>query len=185
MEVEPGSTVKIAFTATYPDGELFDTSSPEVATDHDVEADKRFRPIVLEVGAEPAIASLQEGLIGLTEGDTKRIELPHEDLQITYDRADFEAMIGERPVEGREIHAKTGLLGEVVALDEETVTVDFDPERAGETLTFDVEILEIEYPRDTHRRDIPRTRPICGPVPAGIRPHPTACGLGELTPSRS
>jgi FKBP-type peptidyl-prolyl cis-trans isomerase 2 len=27
---------------------------------------------------------------------------------------------------------------------DETVTVDFDPERSGQTLTFDVEVLEIE-----------------------------------------
>ncbi|MFB1064641.1 hypothetical protein [Natrinema sp. H-ect4] len=58
MVVEHGSRVKIAFTATYPDGERFDTSSREVAAEHGVDADKRFRPVVLEIGAEPGIESL-------------------------------------------------------------------------------------------------------------------------------
>ena len=93
MGIRHGSKVKLAFTATYPDGELFDTSSREVAVEHGVEAEKRFRPIVLEVGAEPSIEALQEGLIGLEEGDTARIEVPHEDLTHSYDLTEFEAMV--------------------------------------------------------------------------------------------
>lgn len=77
-------------------------------------------------------------------GETKRIEVPHVDLQITYSRSEFEAMVGEPAETGQEIHAKTGLLGVVVAVDDETVTVDFDPERSGQTLTFDVEVPEIK-----------------------------------------
>ena len=144
MVVEKGSRVKIAFTATYPDGELFDTSSREVAVEYDVEADKRFRPIVLEIGAEPTIKSLQAGLLGMEEGDTKRIEVPHEDLTLAYDREEFEVMVGEVADVGLQVHAKTGLLGEVVKVDDDSVTVDFDPERSGQELTFDVEVLEIE-----------------------------------------
>lgn len=144
MVVEHGSRVKIAFTATYPDGELFDTSSREVAAEHGVDADKRFLPVVLEIGAEPAIESLQEGLLGMEEDERTTIDVPHEDLRLTYDRSEFEAMVGEPAEVGTEIHAKTGLLGEVVTVDEESVTVDFDPDRAGQTLTFDVEVLEVE-----------------------------------------
>jgi len=144
MSVERGSRVKLAFTATYPDGELFDTSSREVAVEHGVEADKRFRPIVLEVGAEPTVASLQEGLLGMEEGETRRIEVPHEDLQFTYGEAEFEAMVGEPAEVGTTVHTLTGLLGEVVAVEDGTVTVDVDPERSGQTVTFDVEVLEIE-----------------------------------------
>lgn|GEM_PF-822393 len=70
--------------------------------------------------------------------------MPHEDLQLIYDRSEFESTVEESAEVGAEVHAKTGLLGEVVAVDEESVTVDFDPERAGQTLTFEVEVLEIE-----------------------------------------
>ena len=144
MAVERGSRVKLEFTATYPDGELFDTSSRSVAAEHGVEEDKRFRPIVLEIGAEPSIPSLQTGLLGLAAGDRTLIEVPHEELRLTYDREEFEEMVGEPASEGLAVHALTGLIGEVVAHDETSVTLDFDPERSGETLTFDVEVLEIE-----------------------------------------
>lgn len=142
--MEHGSRVKIAFTATYPDGELFDTSSRAVVVEQGVDADKRFRPVVIEIGAEPGIESLQEGLLGLEPGDRATIEVPHADLQLEYDRDEFEAMLEEPAETGREIRLATGLLGEVVAVDGETVTVDFDPERAGQSLTFDVEVLEVE-----------------------------------------
>lgn len=83
-------------------------------------------------------------MLGLEPGDRATIEVPHEDLQLEYDRDEFEAMLEEPAETGREIRLATGLLGEVVAVDGETVTVDFDPERAGQSLTFDVEVLEIE-----------------------------------------
>lgn len=144
MVVEPGSRVTIAFTATYPDGELFDASSSDRAAAYDSDADKRFQPIAVTVGAEPTIPSLQEGLLGMDIGETKRIEVPHEDLLLTYDRSEFEAMVGKSAAPGQEVRAETGLLGEVVAVGDEGVTVDFDPERAGQTLAFDVEVLEVE-----------------------------------------
>ena len=144
MSVEHGSRVKLAFTATYPDGELFDTSSKEVAMEHDADPDKRYRPIVIDVGSEPAIESLQTGLLGMAEGERKRIDVPHDDLTFTYGRDEFESMVADSAEVGRQIHAKTGLLGEVVDVDDDIVTVDFDPERSGQVVTFDVEVLEIE-----------------------------------------
>ena len=107
-------------------------------------ADKRFRPIVLEVGSAPAIESLQEGLLGMDVGETARIEVPHEDLRLAYDRDEFERMVDAPAEVGARIHAMTGLLGEVVAVDDDVVTVDFDPERSGQVLTFEVEVLEVE-----------------------------------------
>jgi len=142
MVVEHGSRVKIAFTATYPDGELFDTSSREVAAEHGVDADKRFRPVVRSVGTGDRVAP--RGLLGSEAGERETVDVPHEDLQLIYDRSEFESTVEESAEVGAEVHAKTGLLGEVVAVDEESVTVDFDPERAGQTLTFEVEVLEIE-----------------------------------------
>jgi FKBP-type peptidyl-prolyl cis-trans isomerase 2 len=144
MAVEAGSHVKLAFTATYPDGELFDTSSPATAAEHGLTDEKRHRPIVLEIGGGPTISSLEAGLIGMSEGETKRIEVPHEDLLVTYDRAAFEEMTDEPATEGAEVHASTGLLGTVVAVEDDVVTVDFDPDRSGQTLRFDVEVLSVE-----------------------------------------
>lgn len=145
MSVAPGSRVKIAFTATYPDGALFDTSSRVVAAEHGLDTTaKRFRPIALEVGAEPTLPSLEEALVGLSVGDEATVEVPHEELTFAYDRADFEEMVDGPAEPGRQVHAATGLLGEVTAVTDDTVTVDVDPDRAGQPVTFDVEVLAVD-----------------------------------------
>jgi len=144
MAVTEGSRVKIAFTATYPDGTLFDTSSRTVAAEHGVDDDKRFLPIVLEIGQEPTIESLEAGLLGTSVGETTTIEVPHEELALTYDREEFEGMVDEPAEPGVQIHAATGLLGEVVAVTDDEVVVDFEPERAGQPLRFEVEVLEVD-----------------------------------------
>jgi FKBP-type peptidyl-prolyl cis-trans isomerase 2 len=68
-------------------------------------------------------------------GETGRIEVPHEDLQFTYAEAEFEAMVGEPAEVGTTVHTMTGLLGEVVAVEDGTVTVDVDPGRSGQPVT--------------------------------------------------
>lgn len=144
MAITQGDRVKLEFTATYPDSELVDTSSREVAAEHGLEADKRFRPIVVEIGSEPAVETQQKELLGLEEGEATLIEAPDEDFMFTYNRKEFEALVDEPAEVGREIHAMTGLLGEIVEATDDSVTVDFDPDRSGEVLLFDVEVLEVE-----------------------------------------
>jgi FKBP-type peptidyl-prolyl cis-trans isomerase 2 len=54
-------------------------------------------------------------------------------------------MIGGRdPQEGMEVQTEQGLPGEVVAVEGETVRVDFNHELAGETLEFEVEVVSVE-----------------------------------------
>lgn len=144
MVVTDGSRVKIEFTATYPDGGLFDTSSKEVAVEHGVSDEKRIRPIVMEIGAEPTIESLEAGLLGLAEGETKRIDVPHDDLRFVYDRDVFETMLDGPAEVGAEVHTSTGLIGEIIEVDDEVVTIDIDPTRSGQVLTFEVEVVEID-----------------------------------------
>lgn len=143
MVVEPGDRVQIAFTATYPDGELFDTSSLSVAREYGETTAGRYEPMVLEVGAEPALDALQAGLLGMEEGGTKRVGVPNEQLRFVYDREDFESMVGAPPEIGTKVRTQTGLVGEIVELGEQ-VTVDFAADRNGETVTFEVEVLAVE-----------------------------------------
>jgi len=44
---------------------------------------------------------------------------------------------------GSYLEAQNGSQGEVIHVDEEVVRVDFNPRLAGETLTFDVEIIDV------------------------------------------
>jgi len=51
---------------------------------------------------------------------------------------------GQLPEEGDQLEAQGGQLGDVTHVDEDVVRVDFNPELAGETLYFEVEILEVK-----------------------------------------
>jgi FKBP-type peptidyl-prolyl cis-trans isomerase 2 len=50
---------------------------------------------------------------------------------------------GRDPEAGLEVRTEQGLPGHVVDVDDDTVTVDFNHDLAGETLTFEVEIVEV------------------------------------------
>ena len=50
---------------------------------------------------------------------------------------------GQVPEEDAHLEARDGQQGEVVHVDEAAVRVDFDPELAGETLEFEVEIVDV------------------------------------------
>ena len=60
-----------------------------------------------------------------------------------YDREAFEAMVGQPPEIGLHVEAENGLHGDVTAVTEEAVQVDFNHELAGKTLVFDLEVLEV------------------------------------------
>jgi FKBP-type peptidyl-prolyl cis-trans isomerase 2 len=59
-----------------------------------------------------------------------------------YDREPFEAMVDADAEVGLHVHAQNGLHGDVVAVREETVEVDFNHELAGKTLEFDIEVVD-------------------------------------------
>ena len=58
------------------------------------------------------------------------------------DEETFESMVGESPEVGLHVHAENGLHGDVVAVREDTVEVDFNHELAGRTLTFEIEVVD-------------------------------------------
>jgi peptidyl-prolyl cis-trans isomerase B (cyclophilin B) len=88
----------------------------------------------------------------MSEGKTDTVTIPPEaaygeveDERIReYDPETFEGMVGQAPEVGMHVHAENGLHGDVVAVREDAVEVDFNHELAGKTLVFEVEIVEIE-----------------------------------------
>lgn len=156
MSITHGDRVTIEYVGRFEDGTVFDTSREEVAQEEGLveeHPDPKFTPLTIQVGSERVIEGLEEVLVGMEPDDKERIVVPpekgygehKEDRIATYQRDAFDEMIGDRDIrEGFVVETEDGLPGEVIDFDEEEVTIDFNHELAGETLVFDIEIIDVE-----------------------------------------
>jgi peptidylprolyl isomerase len=157
MTIADGDEVTIEYIGRLPDGSIFDTSDPTLAEESGLDGEnpeRDFSPLTVHVGEGNVIEGLQDALRDLEEGDSTTVEIPpekaygeHREGRVAeYDRDAFEEMIGDRELElGFEVEVKeTGLPGRVIEFDEGSVTVDFNHERAGDTLEFEIDIVDVE-----------------------------------------
>ena len=154
MAIETGDTVSIEYVGRLDDGTVFDTSRESVAETEDLDhhPGREYDPLTVEIGAGEIIQGLEDGLLGLDEGEEATVTIPPEDgygehtddRVVEYGTDEFSGMIGGRdPEVGMEVQTEEGLPGEVTAADDDTVTVDFNHELAGETLEFEVEVVSV------------------------------------------
>lgn len=155
MTIDTGDKVEIEYVGRLDDGTVFDTSRREVAEEAglvDDQPDREYAPLTVEVGAGEVIEGLDEGLVGMDAGDEEVVAIPPEagygtyeaERVVEYDRDRLDEMLdGESVAEGMQLRTEEGLPGEVVAVDESTVEVDFNHELAGERLDFEIEILSV------------------------------------------
>jgi FKBP-type peptidyl-prolyl cis-trans isomerase 2 len=150
MAIEAGDEVTFEYVARTAGGEVFDTSRQSVAPDADVRGDRR--PLTVTVGTGELIEGLDEALIGMAERETATVTVPpekaygewSEDRVVSYHPKAFRGMLdGAAPEVGKRIRLGQGQVGEVVHADEETVRIDCNHEMAGETVEFEIEIIEV------------------------------------------
>ncbi|GGN11066.1 peptidyl-prolyl cis-trans isomerase [Halarchaeum nitratireducens] len=155
VSITDGNTVTFEYTGRLDDGTVFDTSREDVAAEEglaDAQPERDYDPLTVEVGAGAVIEGMEDGLRGLSAGDAETFEIPPEEAYgewseeavQEFETDELRGMLGETPEEGAYLQAQNGQQGEVVHVDEETVRVDFNPELAGETLTFEVEVVDVE-----------------------------------------
>lgn len=155
MTIDTGDAVTLEYTGRLDDDTVFDTSRQTVADETglaEAQPDREYAPLTVEIGDEQVIEGMEEGLIGLEAGETDTLTIPpekaygeptDENVQ-AFDADELREMLGgQTPEEGSYLEAQNGRQGEVVHVDEEVVRVDFNPRLAGETLTFDVEIVDV------------------------------------------
>jgi FKBP-type peptidyl-prolyl cis-trans isomerase 2 len=156
VSIEPGDTVRLAYIGRFDDGSVFATSDPALAEEHGLLADGTEgasdpSPISFTVGAGEVIAGLDESVVGMTAGEEATVTVPPEDgygeydpeRVREYDIEAFEQMVGKPPEIGLHVEAKNDLHGDVTAISDGTVEVDFNHELAGKTLVFDIEVLTV------------------------------------------
>lgn len=139
-QAKPGDKVRIHYTGTLTDGEVFDSSEGR-------------EPLEFTVGSGQIIPGLDKALPGMKEGDKKRVEIApeeaygHPDPQgvLEVPRSEIPpdlplevgAMLEMRDAEGR------GLPVTITALSDDTVTFDANHKLAGKVLVFDFELVSI------------------------------------------
>ncbi|KDS92049.1 peptidylprolyl isomerase [Halorubrum saccharovorum] len=145
----------LEYTGRLDDETVFDTSRKSVAEETglaEAQPEREYAPLTVEIGDEQVIEGMEEGLIGLEAGATETLTIPPEkaygeptDENIQeFETEELREMLGgQTPEEGSYLEAQNGSQGEVIHVDDETVRVDFNPRLAGETLTFDVEIVDV------------------------------------------
>jgi len=155
MSIGAGDRVAIEYVGRFEDGTVFGTSKYDVAADHGLAAAEDrapddYGPLTFTVGAGEVIAGLDDAVRGLSVGQTATTTVPPEaaygevceDRLREYEREAFEAMVDEPAAVGLHVHAQNGLHGDVVAVREDTVEVDFNHELAGQTLVFELEVVD-------------------------------------------
>lgn len=139
--VATGSKIKVHYTGTFDDGEVFDSS-------------RQAQPFEFEVGSGQVIPGFDNAVVGMAAGETKQVRLPeeeaygpyNEDMVFDADPSQFEE--GLSPEVGQQFQTQmqdgTPLLLTVKAVSEGKITLDANHPMAGKALNFDLEVIEID-----------------------------------------
>ena len=138
--VKDGDYVKVHYTGRFDDGEVFDSSNG-------------CKPLEVRIGAGQVIPGFESALLGMAPQEKKTFTVSpdngygerDEDLERSFDRSDFPAdftpEIGQVIVlQGPDNEHYPATVKEIGT---EGMTLDLNHPLAGQELTFDVEVLEI------------------------------------------
>ena len=140
MTARHGDTVKVHYTGKLDDGTVFDSSSDQ-------------EPLEFTIGEGAIIPGFERAVIGMNPGDSKTERIPNEqaygphleEMVVVVDRQqmppELEPSIGQQ----LEVQQPSGQVIPVVVTDlsEQAVTLDANHPLAGETLIFDINLVEI------------------------------------------
>jgi FKBP-type peptidyl-prolyl cis-trans isomerase 2 len=157
MPIEAGDSVTIEYTARFADGLVFDTTREDVAEEAGLAErlpDREFEPLTFEVGDDEIIEGVTDALVGMEAGDETTVTIPpekaygerSEDRIVEHHTFEFEQILeseGRSLEMGMQIETESGKVGEITHIDPEILRIDFNHQLAGETLEFDLEVLEV------------------------------------------
>lgn len=140
MTVENGKGVVVHYTGRFEDGTVFDTSLVEGR-----------EPLNVVLGQGSLIPGFESGLLGLSLGDKKTIEIEPEEGYGEYLEGLVTVVPSDKVPEGVKVgdflesHSDRGTINVIVTeITEEGVKLDANHPMAGKKLFFDVEVLEIK-----------------------------------------
>ncbi|MDE1811170.1 MAG: peptidylprolyl isomerase [Candidatus Micrarchaeota archaeon] len=134
--VAAGDNVSVYYTGTLTNGTVFDSNVGK-------------EPLNFTVGAGEMIKGFDEGVVGMKLNQNKTITIPpaeaygevNQSLIVQIPRSQFGNVV---VAVGTKVQSSQGQVGTIKAATNTTVTVDFNPELAGQTLIFDVKVVAIK-----------------------------------------
>lgn len=136
-QVKPGSTVLLHYTTQLKSGKVVDSSAGE-------------DPVRLTIGSGDLLPALENEVIGMSPGETKTVTLP---ARLAHGRRSPELLIrldkdrqklGAEPATQERFTVNAGRDGEFSgAVREGRLTVDENPELAGQDLVFTIDLIDI------------------------------------------
>ncbi len=140
MKIEKGQKVKLHYTGTLDDGQVFDSSNGK-------------EPLEFIVGSGMVIKGFDDAVIGMQAGNEKKFIIESKDaygdvVKELMQDVPKEAFGEEKPEIGATIGIKTPdgqvMPVKVVAVKDDKVTLDLNHPLAGKRLTFEIKIVDVE-----------------------------------------
>jgi len=138
-----GDIVRVSYTLSLKDGPVFGSSTDPL-------------PFEFMIGRGAVLPAFENAVVGMLEGETKKIMLPPEKAYGPYDDELIYVVErsllppGTNPEVGimLQIHTAEGveIEGQVIAEDEHTIKIDENHEFAGKELVFEISLLKIIRP---------------------------------------
>jgi peptidylprolyl isomerase len=140
-EAEVGDLVSVHYTGKLKNGEVFDSS-------------KERNPLEFTLGSKELLAGFEDGVVGMKPGETKSVMLEpenafgdrREDLLLKLPKKEFPQNI--TPSVGLQLtlsNASGNQMTVVITeVGEDSVTLDGNHPLSGQTVVFDIELVEIK-----------------------------------------
>jgi len=141
-KVENGQTVNVHYVGTLDDGTQFDASRP------------RGETLAFQVGSGQMISGFDKAVVGMTVGETKTVTLDPVDAYGDVNSEAFQSTPRSAFPEGFQFTINETVRGQdeagrvvsarIHAVEEDTVTLDFNHPLAGKSLNFEIELVGVE-----------------------------------------
>ncbi len=133
-KVQAGDQVSVHYTGTLDDGSQFDSSAGR-------------EPLQFVVGSGQVISGFDEAVSGLAIGENRTVRMEAADAYGEHRDDLIVTVPASNAPEGLTVGDQVAAGGQpatVVAVDEDTVTIDANHQLAGQALTFEVELVSID-----------------------------------------
>ena len=148
--VKKGDYILIEFIAKLENGTIFDTTSKEKAIEAGIyDKEKEYRPFFFRVNTGQVIKGIDQGVLGMKEGETKILKIPPEDAYgvhkeyLVQNIPLFRLELETPPDIGTKIITPGGREVKVLKTTETSATLDFNQEFAGKTLIMEIKVVSI------------------------------------------